>query len=136
MGPCAYLSKWSRYATEILINIPSESPSKLSKERMHYFCHALKLNLRSRHSASTSNCSMNRSLEPNMIITFLQQRKDPLFNSTRICKVDDHCRKEHRCDCARTHRTLSMLEQNLKRAVQKGLPGLFPSRKSNVRERY
>ena len=34
-----------------------------------------------------------------------------------------------------------MLEQNSERAVQKGLPGLFPSRdgkpeKSNVRERY
>ena len=54
---------------EILINIPSENLSKLSKERMQYFCHALslKLNLRSRHSASASDCSMNRSLEPNMI---------------------------------------------------------------------
>ena len=59
---------------EILINIPSENLSKLSKERMQYFCHALKLNLRSQHSASASNCSMNRSLEPNMIINFLQQR--------------------------------------------------------------
>ena len=60
---------------EILINIPTENLPKLSKERMQYFCHALKLNLRSRHSAaSASNCSMNRSLEPNMIINFLQQR--------------------------------------------------------------
>ena len=60
---------------EILINIPSENLPKLSKGRMQYFCHALKLNLRSRHSAaSASNCSMNRSLEPNMIINFLQQR--------------------------------------------------------------
>ena len=60
---------------EILINIPSENLPKLSKERMQYFCHALKLNLRSRHSAaSASNCLMNRSLEPNMIINFLQQR--------------------------------------------------------------
>ena len=59
----------------ILINIPSKNLPKLSKERMQYFCHALKLNLRSRHSAaSASNCSMNRSLEPNMIINFLQQR--------------------------------------------------------------
>ena len=40
--------------------------------------------------------------------------KDPVFNSTRIWKVEDHCRKEHRCDCARTDRSLSMLEQNLK----------------------
>ena len=37
---------------EILINIPSENLSKLSKERMQYFCHALKQNWRSRHSAS------------------------------------------------------------------------------------
>ena len=59
---------------EILINIPSENLSKLSKERMQYFCHALTLNLGSRHSASASNRSMNRSLEPNMIINFLQQR--------------------------------------------------------------
>ena len=60
---------------ETLINIPSENLPKLSKERIHYFCHTLKLNLRSRHSAaSASNCSMNRSLEPKMIINFLQQR--------------------------------------------------------------
>ena len=63
---------------EILINIPSENLPKLSKERMQYFCHALKLNLRSRHSAdsaaSASNCSMNRSLEPKMTINFRQQR--------------------------------------------------------------
>ena len=56
---------------EILINIPSKNLPKLSKERMQYFrapeyfCHALKLNSRSRHStASASTCSMNRSLEP------------------------------------------------------------------------
>ena len=63
---------------EILINIPSENLPKLSKGRMQYFCHALKLNLRSRHSAdsaaSASNCSMNRSLEPKMTINFRQQR--------------------------------------------------------------
>ena len=29
---------------EILINNPSENLPKLSKERMQYFCHALKLN--------------------------------------------------------------------------------------------
>ena len=56
---------------EILINNPSENLLKL----MQYFCHALKLNLRSRYSAArASNCSMNRSLEPKMIINFLQQR--------------------------------------------------------------
>ena len=60
---------------EILINNPSENLPKLSKERMQCFCHALKLNLRSRYSAArASNCSMNRSLEPKMIINFLQQR--------------------------------------------------------------
>ena len=60
---------------EILINIPSENLPKLSRERMQYFCHALKLNVRSRHSAaSASNCSMNRSLEPKMTINFRQQR--------------------------------------------------------------
>ena len=40
--------------------------------------------------------------------------KDPLFNSTHISKVEDRCRKEHRSDCARTDRSTSMLEQNLK----------------------
>ena len=37
---------------EILINIRSENLPQLSKERMQYFCHALKLNLRRRHSAT------------------------------------------------------------------------------------
>ena len=60
---------------EILINIPEENMPKLSKERMQYFCHALRLNLRSCHSAaSASNCSMNRSLEPKMTTKFRQQR--------------------------------------------------------------
>ena len=44
---------------EIFINIPAENLPRLSKERMQYFCPVLKLNLRNRHSASTSNCSMN-----------------------------------------------------------------------------
>ena len=35
---------------EILINIPADNLSKLSKERMQYFCLALKLNLRSIHT--------------------------------------------------------------------------------------
>ena len=60
---------------EILFNIPSENLPKLSKERMQYFCHALKLNLRSRHSAaSASDFSMNGSFEPKIIINFIQQR--------------------------------------------------------------
>ena len=53
-----------------------------------------------------------------MIIKF-PTAKDPLFNSTRICKVEDHYRQEHRCDCVRTGRTT--LGQNLK--GQKGLQG-------------
>ena len=58
---------------EILINIPSENLSKLSKERMQYFCHALKLNLRQPTlSHKSKHCSMNRSLEPKMTINFLQ----------------------------------------------------------------
>ena len=40
--------------------------------------------------------------------------KDPLFNSTRNSSVEDHCRQEHRCDCVRTDRNLSVLEQNVK----------------------
>ena len=76
---------------------------------MQYFCHALKLNLKSRHSASASNYSMNRSARTEDDYQF-STAKNPLFNSTHICKVGDHW-QEHRW------------------AVQKGLPGLFPSRK-------
>ena len=45
--------------------------------------------------------------------------KDPLFNSTDFCKVEDHCRQEHRCDCVCTDSNLSMLEQNLKRQYRR-----------------
>ena len=74
---------------------------------------------------------MNRSLERKDDYKF-STAKDPLFNSNGFCKVEDHCRQEHRCDCVCTDRSLSMLEQRLKRAVQKGLPGLFPSRKREM----
>ena len=74
---------------EILINIPSENLPRLSKERMQYFCHALKLNLKSRHSASASHCSMNRSARTEDDYQF-STAKNPLFNSTHICKVGDH----------------------------------------------
>ena len=57
---------------------------RLSKERMQYFFHALKLDLKSRHSASASNCSMNRSARTKGDYKF-STAKDPLFNSTRIC---------------------------------------------------
>ena len=74
---------------------------------------------------------MNRSLERKDDYKF-STAKDPLFNSNGFCKVEDHCMQEYRCDCVRTDRSLSMLEQRLKRAVQKGLPGLFPSRKTEM----
>ena len=89
------------FLEEILINIPSENLPKLSKERMQYFCHALKLNF-----------SMNRSARTEDDYKFYTA-KDPLFNSTRICKVKDHW-QEHGCDCVRTDRNLGMLEQNSK----------------------
>ena len=43
------------FFAETLINIPSKNLPKLSKERTQYFCHALKLNLRSRHSATRAS---------------------------------------------------------------------------------
>ena len=86
---------------EILINIPSENLPRLSKERMQYFCLVLKLHLTSRHSASASNCSMNTVAQTKDDYKF-STAKDPLFNSTRICKVEDHCMQEHRCDCVGT----------------------------------
>ena len=43
------------FLEEILINIPSENLSKLSKERMQYFCHALKLNFSMNRSARTED---------------------------------------------------------------------------------
>ena len=62
--------------------------------------------------------------------------KDPLFNSTGFCIVEDHCRQEHRCDCVRTDRNLSMLEQNLKGQYRK-LTWIIPvAEKRNVGERY
>ena len=89
------------FLEEILINILSENLPKLSKERMQYFCHALKLNF-----------LMNRSARTEDDYKFYTA-KDPLFNSTCICKVKDHW-QEHGCDCVRTDRNLGMLEQNSK----------------------
>ena len=100
------------FLEEILINIPSENLPRLSKERMQYFCPALELKLKSRHSVSARNCSMNRSARTEDDYKF-STAKNPLFNSTHICKVGDHW-QEHRCDCVRTDRNLSMLEQNSK----------------------
>ena len=102
----------SFFFKEIMINIPSENLPRLSKERMQYFCHALKLNVKSRHSASARNCSTDRSARTGDDYKFSIAKK-PLFNSTHICKVGDHW-QQHRCDCVRTDHNLSMLEQNLK----------------------
>ena len=116
---------------EILINIPSENLPRFSKERMQYFCHTLKLNWQSRHSVSASNCSMDRSARTKDDYKF-SVAKDPLFNSTRICKVGDHW-QEHRCDCVRTDRNLSMLEQNLKEQYRRAYLAIPVAEKSNVR---
>ena len=95
---------------EILINIPSENLPRLSKKRMQYFCHALNINTQHNRSARTKDDFK------------FSTAKDPLFHSTRICKVsckvEDHW-QEHGCDCVRTDGNLGMLEQNLKRAVQR-----------------
>ena len=81
---------------------------------MQNFCHALKLNLRSWHSASASNLLFDEQVARTIDDYKFSTAKDPLFNSTHICKAEDHCGQEHRCDCVRTDRNLSMLEQNLK----------------------
>ena len=90
---------------EILINIPSENLPRLSKKRMQYLCHALNLNTQQNRSTRTKDDYK------------FSTAKDPLFNSTRICKVsckvEDHW-QEHGCDCVPTDGNLGMLEQNLK----------------------
>ena len=55
------------FLEEILINIPSENLPKLSKERMQYFCHALKLNFSMNRSARTED-------DYKQCINFTQQR--------------------------------------------------------------
>ena len=103
---------------EILINIPSEKLLKLSKGRMQYFsCPEAKLKERTlnRKCKQLFNEQVARTKDDHKFST----AKDPLFNSTGFCMVEDHCRQEHRCDCLCTDRSLSMLEQRLKRAVQK-----------------
>ena len=101
---------------EILINIPSENLSKLTKERMQYFCHAV-MPWSKTEGADTQQ--VHEQLFDEQVARTkhdykFSTAKDPVFNSTRIWKVEDHCRKEHRCDCARTDRSPGMLEQNLK----------------------
>ena len=106
------------FLEEILINIPSENLPKLSKGRMQYFsCPEAKLKERTlnRKCKQLFNEQVARTKDDDKFST----AKDPLFNSTGFCMVEDHCRQEHRCDCLCTDRSLSMLEQRLKRAVQK-----------------
>ena len=79
---------------EVLIKNPSENLPKLSKERMQYFCHALKLNFKE----PTLSCKCARTKDDYKFST----AKDPLFNSTGFSKVEDHCRQEHRCYCVFT----------------------------------
>ena len=60
---------------------------------------------------------MNRSARTKDDYEF-STAKDPLFNSTRICKVEEYCRQENRCDCVRTDRNLGMLESREKNNVR------------------
>ena len=60
--------------------------------------------------------------------------EDPLFNSTRICKLEDPL-QGHRCYRVRTDRNFSMLEEILKSSTE-GLSWIIPVEKSNVHERY
>ena len=97
---------------EILINIPSENLPKLSKDPELLSCPEAKLKepKLSRKCKRFFNERLVRTKDNYKFYT----AKDPLFNSTGFCKVEDHCRQEHRCDCVCTDRNLSMLEQNLK----------------------
>ena len=77
----------------------------------------------------------NKTFPHNLSVVSTSDETTPLFNSTGFCKVGDHCRQKNRCDCVCTDRNLSILEQNYRvqlRAVRKGLPGLFPSRKREI----
>ena len=74
---------------EVLIKNPSENLPKLSKARMQYFCHAVKLNVK--EPTLSRKCA--RTKDDYKFST----AKDPLFNSTGFSKVEDHCRQEHRC---------------------------------------
>ena len=86
---------------EILINIPSENLPKLSKERMQYFsCPEAKLK---EPTLSLFDEQVARTKDDYKFST----AKDPLFNSTGFCIVEDHCRQEHRCDCLCTESNLS-----------------------------
>ena len=88
---------------EILIKNPSENLPKLSKQRMQYFCHALKLNFKEptlsrKCKPLFDDSQVARTKDDYKFST----AKDPLFNSTGFCKVEDHCRQEHRCDCRKS----------------------------------
>ena len=85
---------------EILINIPSENLPKLSKDPELLSCPEAKLKepKLSRKCKRFFNERLVRTKDNYKFYT----AKDPLFNSTGFCKVEDHCRQEHRCDCVFT----------------------------------
>ena len=70
---------------------------------MQYFCHALKLNFKEptlsrKCKPLFDDSQVARTKDDYKFST----AKDPLFNSTGFCKVEDHCRQEHRCDCRKS----------------------------------
>ena len=86
-----------------MIKNTSENLPKLSKERMQYFCHALKLNFKE----STLSRKCKQLFDDSQVARTkddykFSTAKERLFNSTGFCKVEDHCRQEHRCDCVFT----------------------------------
>ena len=99
---------------EILINNPSENLPKLSKERMQCFLSCPETKLKEPVLNRKSKQLFDEQVAQTKDDYKFSTAKDPLFNSTGFCKVKDHCRQEHRCDCVWTDRNLSMLEQNLK----------------------
>ena len=70
---------------------------------MQYFCHALKLNFKE----STLSRKCKQLFDDSQVARTkddykFSTAKERLFNSTGFCKVEDHCRQEHRCDCVFT----------------------------------
>ena len=95
---------------EILINFPLENLPKLNKERMQNFCPEAKLK-------ELSLCKCKQLFHEQVARTKdsckddykFSTAKDPLFNSTRICKVEDYRRPTQMLLCTYRY-NLSMLE--------------------------
>ena len=96
---------------ETIINIPSENLPKLSKERLQYLCNAVKLTLfgerkelvgsgKSQHSVNASNLFDGKVPQTQEDYKF-STTHNPLFNSTHVCKVEDHW-QGHRCNRVNT----------------------------------